>query len=102
MAEIAQQETVKVVAPPPLIQRLPWAWLGVVPFFVFALLFLILPGVFFIVGSFQDAAGNLTLRNITDLFQPFILNSYCLSIEVSAVTAIGGGLFGFLLAYAAI
>src|SRR6478672_4951842 len=101
MAEIAQKDASKLAAPP-LIQRLPWAWLGVVPFFAFAFLFLILPGAFFVLGSFQDPAGNFTLRNIGDLFQPFILNSYWLSIEVSAVTAIGGGLFGFLLAYAAI
>ena len=46
--------------------------------------------------------GNLTLQNIGDLFQPFILNSYLLSIEVSAVTAVLGAVLGFLLAYAAI
>jgi putative spermidine/putrescine transport system permease protein len=34
------------------------------------------------------------------LTQPFILNAYWLSIQISLVTAIGGGLFGFLLAYA--
>jgi putative spermidine/putrescine transport system permease protein len=77
-------------------------WLGVVPFFLFALLFMIIPALFFIVGSFQDAQNNWTLKNIIDLFQPSILNSYILSIQVSAVTAIGGGLFGFLLAYAAV
>lgn len=31
--------------------------------------------------------------------QPSILSAYWLSIEISAVTAIGGGIFGFLLAY---
>jgi len=78
------------------------AWLGVVPFFLFAVLFMIIPALFFIVGSFQDAQGNWTLKNIIDLFQPSIMESYILSIQVSAVTAIGGGLFGFLLAYAAV
>jgi putative spermidine/putrescine transport system permease protein len=63
---------------------------------------MIIPALFFIVGSFQDAQNNWTLKNIIDLFQPSILNSYILSIQVSAVTAIGGGLFGFLLAYAAV
>lgn len=77
-------------------------WLGVVPFFVFSLLFLILPSLYLLFGSFQDEAGNLTLANIGDLFQPFILNSYWLSIQVSAVTAIGGVIFGFGLAYASI
>lgn len=77
-------------------------YLGVVPFFLFAVLFMVIPALFFIVGSFQDAQGNWTLKNLGDLFQESIRNSYILSIQVSAVTAIGGGLFGFLLAYAAV
>jgi putative spermidine/putrescine transport system permease protein len=69
---------------------------------LFSFIFLILPGGYFVIGSFQDAQGNFTLQNIGDLFQPFILNSYLLSIEVSAVTAVAGAVFGFLLAYAVI
>src|SRR6185295_16781250 len=34
--------------------------------------------------------------------QPFILNAYWLSIRISLVTALAGGFFGFLLAYAVI
>lgn len=76
-------------------------WLGVIPFFLFAFLFLILPSLRLFVGSFTDNAGQFTLSNIIELFrQPFILNAYWLSIRISAVTAIGGGIFGFLLAYA--
>jgi putative spermidine/putrescine transport system permease protein len=78
------------------------SWLGVAPFFIFAILFMFLPGAYFIVESFRDVQGHWTLQNIIDLFQPSILNSYMLSIQVSAVTAIGGALFGFLLAYAAV
>ena len=78
------------------------AWLGVVPFFLFAILFLVWPSSSLVVGSFQDTAGNFTFKNIADLFTPSIVNSYVLSIQISAVTAIGGALFGFLLAYAAI
>ncbi len=85
-----------------LARLLSISWLGVTPFFIFAILFLFLPGGYFVVESFRDAHGNWTLQNIIDLFQPSILNSYILSIQVSAVTAIGGGIFGFLLAYAAI
>jgi putative spermidine/putrescine transport system permease protein len=77
-------------------------WLGVVPFFAFALLFLILPSLNLLIGSFQDESGNATLANMGNLFQPFILNSYWLSIQVSAVTALGGVIFGFGLAYASI
>jgi len=75
-------------------------WLGVAPFFLFALLFLILPSLRLFAGSFTDKAGNFTLENVRQLFtQQSILNAYWLSIRISAVTAIGGGIFGFLLAY---
>jgi putative spermidine/putrescine transport system permease protein len=36
------------------------------------------------------------------LRQPFILDAYWLSIRISLVTAVGGGIFGFVLAYSAI
>jgi putative spermidine/putrescine transport system permease protein len=77
-------------------------WLGVVPFFVFAILFLILPSLKLFIGSFADnTTGAFTLEHIFDLFrQQNILNAYWLTIRISAITAIGGGLFGFLLAYA--
>lgn len=76
-------------------------WLGVLPFFLFAILFLIWPSMRLFVGSFTDSQGNFTLENLLQLFtQPTILDAYRLSIEISAVTALGGGIFGFLLAYA--
>lgn len=75
-------------------------WLGVAPFFLFALLFLLLPSARLFVGSFTDEQGRFTLQHMLELFQlPYILNSYILSIQISAVTALGGGILGFLLAY---
>jgi len=78
------------------------AWLGVTPFFVFALMFLILPTLFLIIGGFQDTDGSFTLQNIANLFQPTILNAYWISIKVSAASAIAGALIGSLLAWAAV
>ncbi len=89
-------------AAPSWISQLSWTWVGVIPFFVFALMFLILPTGFLVVGGFQDAQGHFTLRNLQDLFQPTILSSYLISIKVSAASAIGGAVIGFALAYAAI
>ncbi|CAG1013863.1 partial Molybdenum transport system permease protein ModB, partial [Anaerolineales bacterium] len=75
-------------------------WIGVVPFLLFAVLFIFLPSLRLFIGSFTDADGHFTLANIVDLFtQQYILDSYWLSIKISAVTALGGGIFGFLLAY---
>lgn len=78
------------------------AWIGVTPFFVFALMFLILPTLFLVVGAFQDADGNFTVRNLVNLLQPSILSAYWISIKISAVSAIVGGIMGFFLAYAAV
>jgi putative spermidine/putrescine transport system permease protein len=74
--------------------------LGLLPFAAFVLLFLLLPVSFLIVGSFQDAHGAPTLNNYAGLSQQFIVDSYANSIEISLVTAIAGGIAGFLLAYA--
>jgi putative spermidine/putrescine transport system permease protein len=82
--------------------RRSWAWLGVVPFFAFSVIFLVLPMAFLVIGSFQDDRANLTLKNYADLSQEFIVRDYLNSLEISIVTAIGGGIFGFLLAYAVI
>ncbi|HEX9838258.1 MAG TPA: ABC transporter permease subunit [Anaerolineales bacterium] len=75
-------------------------WIGVIPFFLFAVLFIFLPSVRLFVGSFTNVDGQFTFENVIELFtEDYILNSYLLSIRISAVTALGGGIFGFLLAY---
>jgi putative spermidine/putrescine transport system permease protein len=79
-----------------------WTWIGVLPFFVFALLFLIAPTAFLMVGAFQDAQGRFTLVNFRDLFQPGVLDAYWISFKVSAASASGGALLGSLLAWAAV
>ena len=94
------------IAPPPgtpaPISQNIWAWVGVLPFFVFALMFLILPTFDLIVGAFQDPAGNFTLQNILNLNQPTIVSAYLISLKISAASALVGAVFGFLLAYAAV
>jgi putative spermidine/putrescine transport system permease protein len=82
--------------------RFSWAFLGILPFFLFAFFFLILPTSFLMVGAFQDAEGHPTLGNLRDLFHPTILKAYWISIQVSAASAIGGAVLGFFVAYAAI
>ncbi|WP_343714704.1 ABC transporter permease subunit [Inquilinus sp.] len=82
--------------------KLSWAWLGVAPFFLFALLFLVLPTVTLLIGSFQTPDGSFTLKNIGDLFQQSIVDAYWISIRVSAASALLGALIGFFLAYAVV
>ncbi len=102
MAHVARLDTRPSAVAPSWLGQLSWAWLGVVPFFVFALMFLIFPTSFLAVGGFQDSQGHFTLRNIFDVFQPTIISAYLISLEVSAASAIGGAVVGFLLAYAGV
>ena len=87
-----------VTAAPP--RRLNWAWLGVLPFFIFAILFIFIPSASLFIDSFRSQDGGFTLQHIAGLAEPPIPQSYWLSIRISLFTALGGGLLGFLMAYA--
>jgi len=80
--------------------RLPTQWLGVAPFFLFALLFLILPTSYLILGAFQNPAGEFTLENIRALFQPSIMAAYWISIKVSFASSVLGALIGLAMSIA--
>lgn len=77
-------------------------WLGIAPFMIFALMFLIVPTVYLVAGAFLTPDGDLTLKNIADLFTPSIMSAYWISIKVSVASALGGALIGFLLAWAVV
>ncbi len=77
-----------------------WAWLGMLPFLVFALLFLILPTMYIVVGTFQDRAGGFTFDNVRNLFTPSILAAFWISIRVSFASAFLGCVIGFCVAAA--
>jgi putative spermidine/putrescine transport system permease protein len=82
--------------------RFGWAWLGLVPFFLFCTAFMFLPVAFLVVGSLKDASGATTLANYADLSTEPIPNAFANSIEISVVTAVVGGLFGLLLAWSVV
>ena len=99
MSQISVEQS-QPTTPPTIARRGSWAWLGVLPFVLFALIFLIWPAASLLVDSFRDAEGRFTLANIAGLSDPTIVAAYWLSVRISFVTAVGGGIFGFLLAYA--
>ncbi|MGB5559748.1 MAG: ABC transporter permease subunit [Paracoccaceae bacterium] len=82
----------------PLKRPRSWAWLGIAPFILFAVMFLILPTMHIVVGAFQNQQGDLTLANIRNLFQPSILASYWISIKISVASAFFGCVIGFAIA----
>jgi len=81
-------------------RRLPLAWLGTVPFFAYALAFLLVPAGEVMTGAFKSVNGGWTLSNVRDLFDQPYITDYKTSIEISLITALLGGAFGFLIAYA--
>jgi len=77
------------------------AMLGVAPFIVFALLFLVVPTVVLMIAAFQTREGGFTLDNLLEIFRrPEILASYWISIRISLASAIGGAIGGFFIAQA--
>jgi putative spermidine/putrescine transport system permease protein len=81
--------------------RLPTHWLGVTPFFLFSLLFLVLPTMYLVLGAFQNREGQFTLENIWQLFQdPTIRASYWVSIKISFWSAFWGAFIGLGIALA--
>jgi putative spermidine/putrescine transport system permease protein len=81
-------------------RRLTFTWLGVAPFFAYVGLFLVLPSVIIAAGSFAAKDGSLTLSNLTEVQQAYLVRSFVNSTIISLVSAFVGALAGALLAYA--
>ena len=77
-----------------------WAFLGMLPFVAFITIFLLIPTGEIIVGAFRTVNGAFTLSNISDIFQAPYPAAFQFSVELSALSALIGGIFGFLLANA--
>ena len=88
----------------PASPRFSMAWLALMPFAIFAFMFLLYPASIVGVRSFTDTQTHtFTFKHILDLLgNPYLMGAYWISIKISLVTAIGGGIFGFLLAFSAI
>jgi putative spermidine/putrescine transport system permease protein len=84
----------------PRLRRTGLDHLGVVPFFVFVLLFLFWPAVVVISGAFENDKGGFTLQNMVEAFSNQNLRVFTLSIILSAITAAVGAIAGGLLAWA--
>jgi putative spermidine/putrescine transport system permease protein len=83
-------------------RRLSIAWLGTVPFFVYALLFLFFPAGQVLVGAFKSKTGGWTGHNLHTLLQKPYIGYFETSIKISLITAVLGALLGLAIAYAAI
>lgn len=95
--------TAQQASPPVRARRrisLPMNWIGLVPFALFAFLFLILPTLKIVTGAFQTPDGSFTFDNILGLNTDSIRSAYWVSIKLSLTTALLGCLVGFGMAAA--
>jgi putative spermidine/putrescine transport system permease protein len=83
-------------------RRLPVEWLGILPFAIFAFLFLILPTLRIVTGAFQDVDGGFTFQNLIDLNTDSIRAAYWTSIKLSLYSATLGCAIGFAMAAAVV
>lgn len=77
-------------------------WIGVAPFLIFALMFLIVPTLFLISQAFLDKQGQFTFQNLIDLGSERVVSAFSISIRVSAASAALGAAIGLALALAVI
>ncbi|MCB0998978.1 MAG: ABC transporter permease subunit [Ilumatobacteraceae bacterium] len=80
--------------------RRSWAWLGLVPFFAFLVLFLIVPAISVFSNALRTEDG-FSLSAMGEAFSGQNRSAFWFSIRFSALAAFVGVLFGTLLAYAA-
>jgi putative spermidine/putrescine transport system permease protein len=88
--------------PRPARRRFSFAWLGALPFFAYASLFLLLPAGDVLVGAFRSDQNAWTTANIHLLFHTQYLHAFENSVRISIYTALVGGLIGVFMCYAAL
>ncbi|HTM78972.1 MAG TPA: ABC transporter permease subunit [Devosia sp.] len=96
-------DTAAISTPAPTKKRsFSFEWLGVAPFIVFAIMFLILPTLYLVGAAFVDENGGFTLANFVGLATPQITAAYWISIRISGASALIGALMGLAMALALI
>ena len=80
--------------------RRGWAWLGLLPFFAFLFIFLLLPTVGVVRKAFLANDGSYTTKGFTTAITDE-RDAFVNSLQISLITAILGVILGTALAYAA-
>jgi putative spermidine/putrescine transport system permease protein len=81
--------------------RRSWAWLGLLPFFAFLFLFLVVPAISVFYDATRNKDGSFSLAAMKQAFRGQNLDAFKFSVSFSAGAAAVGVVFGTLLAYAA-
>jgi putative spermidine/putrescine transport system permease protein len=77
-------------------------WLGLVPFFLYVTVFLLIPTIGLAVNAFQDNNGKLTAHYLQRSLDAQYFADFKTSLRISAISALTSGILGLLIAYAAV
>jgi putative spermidine/putrescine transport system permease protein len=101
-------------------RRVSWAWLGLLPFFLFVGLIFLVPVAFILFDAFRrtvtgpahrdpttqqfvhTSATSFTGANVSESLHGVYLTSLYTSVKLSAIVAVLGAILGMLLAYAVV
>jgi putative spermidine/putrescine transport system permease protein len=76
------------------------SWLGALPFFAFVSAFLIIPIIANVVAAFRAPGGGFTFDTMIEAIGPGYGSAFLLTTQLSALTAVIGGVLGMILAWA--
>ncbi|MEY4247352.1 MAG: hypothetical protein RIS69_899, partial [Actinomycetota bacterium] len=77
------------------------AWSGLIPFFLFLILFLLIPAISVFAQALHDADGSFGFSAMREAISGQNLDAFIFSLKFSAGAAFVGVVFGGFLAYAA-
>ncbi len=75
-------------------------WVGTVPFFAYAGVFLLLPTGIVIWDALRNPSGGWNLTSLKALFEPTVRGYFIGSLKLCLISSAGGAVFGAILAYA--
>lgn len=76
------------------------SWLGAVPFFAFIAAFLVIPIIANVIAAFRAPGGGFTFDTMIEAIGPGYGSAFLLTTQLSALTAVIGGVLGMILAWA--
>jgi putative spermidine/putrescine transport system permease protein len=75
-------------------------WVGVVPFFAYVGVFLLLPTGVVIIDALKNPSGAWQFSSLTDLTNPLVRGYFIGSLKLCLISSLSGAVFGAILAYA--
>ncbi len=102
VVELAESGRATVAGPAPRKRSRTrrFAFIGVLPFVAYISIFLLIPTGELIVNAFRTTSGAFTFSNVANIFHAPYPSAFEFSLELSGMSALWGGIAGFVVANA--